>query len=144
MRPKTQRLWFVSVSVVLLSAAALLAASALRENIVFFYTPSEIALKKPAIGQRIRLGGLVEQGSLKTDRDRIDFIITDGTATLPVTYSGTLPSLFREGQGAVAEGSMAEDGHFAATRILAKHDENYMPRAVAEKLKQSGHWHGRP
>lgn len=140
MKPKHQRLLFVLFCVVCLSASALVAMQALRENVVFFYAPSELAGKP--VGQRVRIGGLVEEGSMSHDGQRVRFRITDDAQAVDVEYSGLLPSLFREGQGVVAEGIYAGGERFTATRILAKHDERYMPPEVAEKLKETGRWKG--
>jgi cytochrome c-type biogenesis protein CcmE len=116
---------------------------ALRDSIVFFYTPSEVAEKHLETGQRFRLGGLVEDGSLKRgEGTTVSFVITDKRATLPVTYTGVLPDLFREGQGVVAEGMLTSEGVFHADSVLAKHDEKYMPPEVAKKLKEQGVWRG--
>ena len=116
---------------------------ALRDSIVFFYTPSEVAEKHLDAGQRFRLGGLVESGSLKRgEGTTVSFVVTDKRATLPVTYTGVLPDLFREGQGVVAEGMLNADGVFRADSVLAKHDEKYMPPEVAKKLKEQGVWRG--
>lgn len=143
MKPKHQRLIFVSVSVVFLCAAALMTMQAFRQNLVFFYSPSELAQQQPAPGQKIRLGGLVGNQSIKRGKnDTVSFIITDGAAEVHVTYTGLLPNLFREGQGVVAEGMMVDKDHFNAATILAKHDEKYMPREVVDALKKSGQWKG--
>ena len=113
----------------------------LPDTITFFYTPSEIAEKNVQPGQRIRLGGLVEKGSVvKNDGTTVTFKVTDTIKTLNVTYKGQLPDLFREGQGVVAEGVMEASGDFKADTVLAKHDENYMPKEVADKLKEQGVW----
>jgi len=120
-----------------------LVLTALRDSIVFFYTPSEVAEKHLDTGQRFRLGGLVENGSLKRgEGTTISFVVTDKRATLPVTYTGVLPDLFREGQGVVAEGMLTSEGVFHADSVLAKHDEKYMPPEVAKKLKEQGVWRG--
>jgi cytochrome c-type biogenesis protein CcmE len=140
MKPKHQRLIFVVASVVFLCAAALLVLRAFEQNIVFFFSPSEVAEKTLAPGQTIRLGGLIEQGSILRQGERVEFTISDGKAALRVHYTGLLPNLFREGQGAIAEGTLGQPGHFNANRILTKHDENYMPREVADSLKKTGHW----
>ena len=132
LRPKHQRLVLLAIALVILIGAALLAAWALRNQASYFYVPSDIAADPPAPGQAIRLGGMVEQGSLRTRADgvTIDFIVGDGKARVPVVYSGIQPDLFVEGSGVVADGSMRSDGTFAATLLLAKHDENYMPREL--------------
>ena len=113
---------------------------ALRDQIVFFYSPSEIHEKAVAAGTPIRLGGLVKAGSWNKSGDRNDFVITDGTTDMQAHFTGILPDLFREGQGVVAEGSMAGDGSFTATNVLAKHDEKYMPKEVVDELKAKGEW----
>jgi cytochrome c-type biogenesis protein CcmE len=110
---------------------------------VFFYTPAEVAEKHLDTGQRFRLGGLVEDGSLKRgEGTTVSFLVTDKRATLPVTFTGVLPDLFREGQGVVAEGMLTSEGVFHADSVLAKHDEKYMPPEVAKKLKEQGVWRG--
>ena len=115
--------------------------NAFRDSIVFFNSPSDVVGKHVAAGTRIRLGGLVKTGSLERGDDlRIRFEVTDGNSELPVTYQGVLPDLFREGQGVVAEGALDTGGVFEADTILAKHDETYMPKEVADALKKSGHW----
>ena len=143
MKPKHQRLIFVTVSVIFLCAAALMTMQAFRQNLVFFYSPGDLAQQNLAAGQRIRVGGLVGNHSIKRGRDdTVRFTITDGAAEIHVTYKGLLPNLFREGQGVVAEGTMEDKDHFTATSILAKHDEKYMPREVVDALKKSGQWKG--
>lgn len=144
MTRKQRRLYFVVLGLLAVGAATALVLSALRQDIVFFFSPSEIvSAKVQTEGRRIRLGGLVEQGSVIKDGPEIRFRVTDGVNALPVIYSGLLPDLFREGQGVVTEGRMAADGTtFIASEVLAKHDENYMPKEVAESLKKSGHWQG--
>ncbi len=137
---KHKRLTFVFVAMVLLGAAAALALNAFRDNIVFFYSPTELAEKNIADGRRIRIGGLVEEGSLEKKPDAVVvFRLTDLNTAIPVRYKGLLPDLFREGQGVVAEGRL-EKGEFRADEVLAKHDENYMPPEVADALKKSGNW----
>jgi len=133
-KPKHQRLVLVVIALVALVGAALLAAWALRNQASYFYVPSDIAARPPAPGQAIRLGGMVEQGSLKTRADgvTIDFVVGDGKARVPVTFTGIVPDLFVEGSGVVAEGAMRPDGTFAANDLLAKHDENYMPRELED------------
>ena len=134
LKPKHQRLVLVVVALVALVGAALLAAWALRNQASYFYVPSDIAASPPAAGQEIRLGGMVEAGSLKTRADgiTIDFVVGDGAARVPVTFSGIVPDLFVEGSGVVAEGAMRPDGTFVASNLLAKHDENYMPRELED------------
>ncbi|MGD9617703.1 MAG: cytochrome c maturation protein CcmE [Alphaproteobacteria bacterium] len=147
MTRKRRRLIALGVGLSLLAAATALVLAAFNENLVFFYSPSDLAEKAigpMAIGpdRRIRIGGLVEPQSLRRQAGGhgVDFRVTDGRATLAVVYDGVLPDLFREGQGVVAEGRLRGDGVFAATSVLAKHDENYMPPEVADALKKAGHW----
>ena len=139
MKPKQQRLAAVGGIAVLLIIAVGLVLGALRENIVFFYTPSE--LPDDANTQMVRLGGLVKQGSVNINGLSSNFIVTDGKAELAVVFNGALPSLFREGQGVVAEGRIS-NGKLTATNVLAKHDETYMPREVADSLRDKGVWQG--
>ena len=142
MSPKAKRLLVVVAITALLGIAVMLVLGALRENIVFFYTPTDIATSGTKSGQPLRLGGLVKEGSVTIDGLRSVFTVTDGKADVTVLYDNALPSLFREGQGVVAEGLM-DNGKFIATNVLAKHDENYMPAEVAEKLKSTGVWKGK-
>lgn len=123
-----------------LIAATALVLIALRDQIVFFYSPTEMHAKAVAVGTPIRLGGLVKEGTLVRTGETNDFVVTDGQTEMPVRYVGILPDLFKEEQGVVAEGALAENGTFAATNVLAKHDENYMPKEVVESLKASGEW----
>ena len=139
MTRKQKRLSLILGGLAVLGVAAGLVLSALSDTIVFFYTPSEIAEKGVKPGQRIRLGGMVEQGSWKKGSGTINnFTVTDTIKGLSVSYNGLLPDLFREGQGVVAEGAIQPDGSFAADTVLAKHDENYMPRELADSLKAKG------
>jgi len=133
-RPKHQRLVLLAIALVALIGAALLASWALRNQASYFYVPSDLAANPPQPGQAVRLGGMVETGSLKTRSDgvTIDFVVGDGKARVPVTFSGIVPALFVEGSGVVAEGSMQADGTFRADNLLAKHDENYMPRELED------------
>jgi cytochrome c-type biogenesis protein CcmE len=128
MKPKNQRLILIGAAIVAVMIAVLLAMWGLRERASYFYTPAEIAAGKAATGQPVRLGGMVERGSVQrlSDGVTIRFVVTDGQARTPVTYRGIVPDLFREGSGVVAEGRM-ERGTFVADTILAKHDERYMP-----------------
>ena len=142
MSPKAKRLLVVVAITALLGIAVMLVLGALRENIVFFYTPTDIASSGTKSGQPLRLGGLVKEGSVTIEGLQSVFTVTDGTADVMVLYDNALPSLFREGQGVVAEGLM-DNGKFIATNVLAKHDENYMPAEVAEKLKSTGVWKGK-
>jgi cytochrome c-type biogenesis protein CcmE len=142
MTRKRRRLMVVLVGLLALGAAAALVLSAFEDNIVFFFSPTELAEKTLAPGQSIRVGGLVEEGSITKLEDGLttSFVITDMATTLAVRYTGVLPDLFREGQGVVAEGSLGPDGTFVAAQVLARHDETYMPPEVAQALKDSGHW----
>ena len=134
LKPKHQRLVLIAVALVALIGAALLAAWALRNQASYFYVPSDMTATPPQPGQAVRLGGMVEQGSLKTQPDgvTIEFVVGDGKARVPVSFSGIVPDLFVEGSGVVAEGSLRADGTFVATNLLAKHDENYMPRELED------------
>lgn len=127
-------------SMLALAIAAFLVLRALDSNLVFFYSPSAIAEKRPAPDKRIRVGGLVEEGSVKKQDGATLFAISDGAHRLVVRYAGALPDLFREGQGVVCEGNLGGDGVFQAREVLAKHDENYMPPEVADALKKAGRW----
>ena len=142
MKPKRKRLYMLGGALLVLAASAALVLTALEENIVFFHSPSDVAAKKVQSGKRFRIGGLVRQGSVKREGNggTIAFDVTDGAATVRIAYRGILPDLFREGQGIVAQGALRPDGVFVASEVLAKHDENYMPREVADALKNSGYW----
>lgn len=139
MTRRGNRAMLIIGGVAILSLASLLVVFALRDSVVFFHTPSDIAAKKIKTGQRIRLGGLVAQGSVKRgDGPAVIFEVTDTIATIKVRYAGLLPDLFREGQGVVTEGRLDASGVFAADTVLAKHDETYMPPEVAKALKEKG------
>jgi cytochrome c-type biogenesis protein CcmE len=140
MTPKRRRLWLLLGSLGTLGVAAALVLTALNDNLVFFYSPTQVAEKSLAPDRRFRLGGLVEEGSVQKEGQTVRFTVTDTNKTVKVTYRGILPDLFREGQGVIAEGSIGPDGVFTAREILAKHDENYMPPEVAKALKESGQW----
>ena len=143
MTRKQRRGVLIGTCLAVLALAVGLVLVALRDSVVFFYSPSEVAEIHPGPAQRFRLGGLVEDGSLKRDEGTtVRFVVTDRAKTLPVTYTGVLPDLFREGQGVVAEGTLQADGVFHADSVLAKHDEKYMPPEVAQKLKSQGLWRG--
>jgi len=134
LKPKHQRLVLVVLALVALVGAGLLAAWALRNQANYFYVPSDMVATPPEVGQAVRLGGMVETGSLVTEPDGITvrFVVGDGEARVPVMFSGIVPDLFVEGSGVVAEGSLGPDGTFQATNLLAKHDENYMPRELED------------
>lgn len=139
MTRKQRRGVLIGVGVGVLMIAAALVLFALRDSIVFFHTPSDLAEKPIAAGQRFRLGGLVAAGSVKRGQGtKVDFAVTDTLKTVPVVYEGVLPDLFKEGQGVVAEGKLTESGTFVADSVLAKHDENYMPPEVAKALEAKG------
>lgn len=139
MTRKKKRALLIGTGVVLLSVAAILVLAGLRDSIVFFHTPSDVAESKVDTTRRFRLGGLVADGSVKRgDGTKVQFAVTDTLKTVNVTYEGMLPDLFREGQGVVTEGRLAPDGHFIADSVLAKHDEAYMPPEVAASLKEKG------
>jgi len=124
-----------------LSVAVALVLGALNDAIVFFNSPSDVVEKQIPPGSRIRLGGLVKEGSvLKGENLQVNFAVTDGKNTIQVAYQGLLPDLFREGQGVVTEGTLDPAGTFKADNVLAKHDEKYMPKEVADALKKQGHW----
>src|SRR5258705_11503348 len=141
MTRRQRRLTMIGGSLAVLAVAAGLVLNAMRDSIVFFSTPAMVAEKHIAAGKRFRLGGLVQPGSLvRGDNLAVTFEVADGSAKLPVSYQGILPDLFREGQGVVAEGALDAAGTFKADTVLAKHDENYMPKDVADALKKQGHW----
>jgi len=143
MTRKQRRLTLIGLAGAVLAVAAGLVLYAMTDRIVFFNSPSDIASHPSPPGTRIRLGGLVAEGSVvKSDDGRVSFTVTDGAATVPVSYTGILPDLFREGQGVVADGLVGADGVFTADSVLAKHDEKYMPREVVEALKAQGVWEG--
>ena len=141
MKRKNRRLLFVGLAMAALGLAAALVLLAFDDNLVFFFSPTDLQAREFSPDQRLRIGGLVEEGSVEKDigKARVTFRITDLMNTVNVTYRGLLPDLFREGQGVVAEGRL-RDGIFQADEVLAKHDENYMPAEVTKALKKSGHW----
>ena len=133
-KPKHQRLVLLVIALAVLIGAGLLAAWALRSQASYFYVPSEIVASPPDPDRAVRLGGMVQQGSIRTEADgvTISFVVGDGDAQVPVRFAGIVPSLFVEGSGVVAEGKMAENGTFIADNLLAKHDENYVPRELQD------------
>ena len=144
MTRKQRRSVLIGTCLAVLGLAVGLVLFALEDSIVFFYSPSDVAEKNIKPGQRIRLGGLVEKGSVKRgENTTVEFSVTDTAKTIAVRYTGVLPDLFREGQGVVAEGKLGADGSFVAESVLAKHDENYMPPEVAEALQKQGVWRGK-
>jgi len=142
MTRKRRRLIVVLLGLALLGGATALVFSAFSENVAYFKSPSDIVAGKVTPGARLRLGGLVEKGSVVKEGTTVRFRVTDLDNTVSVTFTGILPDLFREGQGVVAEGKLGPDGVFAASEVLAKHDEKYMPPDVADALKKSGKWTG--
>ena len=145
MTRKRRRLWIVLACGLGLGSATALALAAFRDNLVFFVAPSDLEAHAGSVGRTLRLGGLVEAGSLHRSQvhgvPTAQFRVTDGRAAVDVSYAGILPDLFREGQGAVMLGALQPDGSFRASEVLAKHDETYMPKDVADALKRSGQWH---
>lgn len=139
MKPRHKRFALIAVGVIALAGAATLVLTAFEDNMVFFFSPSQVAAREAPQGRTFRIGGMVEEGSLQRGADgtSVKFVVTDTVHTIPVTYRGALPDLFKEGKGVVAQGRLAEDGVFAASEVLAKHDENYMPPEAAHALEQA-------
>ena len=141
MTRKQRRIAFLAGGLACVAGAVALVLVALSDKVTFFYSPTDLAVEAPPEGTRIRLGGLVEDGSVEKQADGITtrFVVTDLANVVPVAFTGVLPDLFREGQGIIATGRFEAD-LFVAEEVLAKHDENYMPKEVADALKESGHW----
>ena len=141
MKPRTKRAAAIAAGLAALGVAVALVLNAFNSNLVFFFTPSQVASHEAPSGRTFRIGGLVEAGSVVHDKDAltVHFRVTDTAQTIPVVYTGILPDLFREGKGVVAQGRLESDGTFRATEVLAKHDENYMPPEAAEALRKAGH-----
>ena len=139
MKPRTRRLGWIAGGLVVLGIAAALVLNAFRSNLVFFFTPTQVAAHEAPQGRAFRIGGLVEAGSLTRDPNglTVRFRVTDTARTIAVTYTGLLPDLFKEGKGVVAQGTLDPDGTFRASEVLAKHDENYMPPEAADAIKQA-------
>ena len=137
MKPRHKRAALIVAALAAVGIAAALILNAFRSNLVFFYTPSQVASKEAPVGRGFRIGGMVKQGSLKREGVNVHFIVTDFAQSVPVAYTGILPDLFKEGKGVVAQGTLENDGVFHATEVLAKHDENYMPPEAAEALKRA-------
>ena len=139
MKSRHKKLLAIGLAVAGLGIVAALVLNAFQSNLVFFFSPSQVAAGEAPTGRAFRIGGLVEAGSLKREADglTVHFVVTDTAKTIPVTYKGILPDLFKEGKGAVAEGTLGTDGVFTATQVLAKHDENYMPPEAAHALEQA-------
>ena len=142
MKSRHQRLAIAAGVLAVVGAAAALVLNAFQSNLVFFYSPSQIASKEAPTGRTFRLGGLVEAGSVKRDGVAVSFVVTDTAKSVPVRYNGILPDLFKEGKGVVAQGQL-RDGTFEAREVLAKHDENYMPPEAAEALKRAADVNGK-
>ena len=141
MTRRQRRLVLIGSALGVLALSVGLMLSALKDSIVFFNSPTDVAEKHMAAGARIRLGGLVKPGSVvRGENLAVRFEVTDGKSSIPVSYQGLLPDLFREGQGVVTEGTLESSGAFKADSVLAKHDEKYMPKEVADALKKQGHW----
>ena len=139
MKARHRRLAWIGLGVVVLGIAAVLVLNVFQSNLVFFFTPSQVAAKEAPQGRPFRIGGLVEAGSLKRIPNSVDvsFVVTDTVQRVPVVYSGLLPDLFKEGKGVVAQGMLGADGTFKATEVLAKHDENYMPPEAKDAIDQA-------
>ena len=137
MKPRHKRILAIVGGLVALSAATALVLSAFRENLVFFFTPSQVAANEAPQGRTFRIGGMVETGSVKRSGVEVRFVVTDTAKSIPVVYSGALPDLFREGKGVVAQGQLGPDGVFRAREVLAKHDENYMPPEAAHAVEKA-------
>lgn len=139
MKPRHKRFVLIGVGIGGLALSATLVLSAFQKNLVFFYTPSQVFAKEAPVGKSFRIGGLVENGSLKREADgvTVQFVVTDTAKSIPVYYRGILPDLFKEGKGVVTEGKLAADGTFQASEVLAKHDENYMPPAAQEAINEA-------
>ena len=137
MKPRHKRLLAIAGGLAALGAATALVLSAFQENLVFFFTPTQVAANEAPKGRLFRIGGMVEQGSIKRDGVEVRFVVTDTAKTIPVVYRGPLPDLFREGKGVVAQGTLNADGVFQAREVLAKHDENYMPPEAAHAVEKA-------
>ena|SRR5689334_1019659 len=139
MKRRHKRIGFIFVGLAGLALAAFLVASAFRNNLVFFFSPTEVAAKKAPVGRTFRIGGLVQEGTLKRNGLNVQFIVTDTAYSVPVVYNGILPDLFKEGRGCVAQGKIGNDGVFHAEQVLAKHDENYMPPEAGQAVDKAKH-----
>jgi len=139
MKPRHKRFALIGAGVGALAIATMLVLNAFQSNLVFFFTPTQVAEKEAPIGRTFRIGGMVEAGSLRREADglTVHFTVTDTAKTVPVVYKGILPDLFKEGKGVVAQGKLGPDGAFSASEVLAKHDENYMPPEAAHAMEQA-------
>jgi cytochrome c-type biogenesis protein CcmE len=143
MKPRSKRLLVILGGLASVGVASALVLNAFQSNLVFFYSPSQVASKEAPLNRTFRIGGLVKEGSVKRDGTDVQFLVTDTAQTVPVTYRGILPDLFKEGKGVVAQGQMRDDGVFVAREVLAKHDENYMPPEASEALKRAAQTNGK-
>jgi cytochrome c-type biogenesis protein CcmE len=141
MKRRHKRIAFIVFGLAALGVAAYLVASAFRNNLVFFFSPTQVVAKEAPVNRTFRVGGLVQEGTLKRDNDglTVRFIVTDTAASIPVVYKGILPDLFKEGRGCVAQGKLGSDGVFHAEQVLAKHDENYMPPEAGAAIDKAKH-----
>jgi cytochrome c-type biogenesis protein CcmE len=139
MKRRHKRIAFILVGLAGLGIATYLVASAFRNNLVFFFSPTQVVAKEAPVGRTFRIGGLVENGTLKRDGLKVHFTVTDTAASVPVVYNGILPDLFKEGRGCVAQGKIGVDGVFVADQVLAKHDENYMPPQAGDAIDKAKH-----
>src|SRR5688500_5284169 len=141
MKRRHKRIGIIVAGLVGLGIASYLVATAFRNNLVFFFSPTQVAAKEAPVNRTFRIGGLVEEGTLKRDNDglTVRFTVTDTAASIPVVYKGILPDLFKEGRGCVAQGRIGADGVFQAEEVLAKHDENYMPPEAGEAIDKAKH-----
>jgi cytochrome c-type biogenesis protein CcmE len=139
MKPRHKKLALIAVVVAALGVAVVLILNAFNSNLVFFFSPTQVSNGEAPTSRAFRIGGLVEEGSIKREADglTVRFVVTDTAMTIPVTYTGILPDLFKEGKGVVAEGKLGPDGLFSASQVLAKHDENYMPPEAADAIEQA-------
>jgi cytochrome c-type biogenesis protein CcmE len=137
MKPRHKRLIAIAGGLAALGIAAALVLVAFQENLVFFFTPSQVVAKEAPVGRTFRIGGMVEKGSVKREGVQVRFVVTDTAKSIPVVYQGALPDLFREGKGVVAQGQLGADGIFRAREVLAKHDENYMPPEAAHAVNEA-------
>ena len=141
MKRRHKRIAFIVIALASLSVAAYLVASAFRNNLVFFFSPTQVAAKEAPVDRTFRIGGLVQEGTLKRESDglTVKFTVTDTAQSIPVVYKGILPDLFKEGRGCVAQGKLSADGVFQAEQVLAKHDENYMPPEAGDAIDKAKH-----
>lgn len=137
MTPRQKRFWFITCGIVVLCLAAAFVLNAFQSNLVFFFTPSQVARGEAPKNRLFRIGGMVKEGTLKRGKDEIEFIVTDFSNEVVVHYTGLLPDLFKEGKGVVAQGRLSDDNVLTATEVLAKHDENYMPPAAKDAIDKA-------